>query len=146
MLVRNRPYRPAFDRSFDRAFEQLTSSFFSPARRSPVVDASWQDGTLVLSVDLPGTPADHVGVSVAGRTLTLSVTSDDSSWERSLRLGAALDPEQVSATYADGRLTVTVGAAADAARRQIEITTSAPADEADAGTADQPESGTSDNA
>ena len=149
MLVRTRPSRPLFDRSFDRAFEQLTSSFFNPVRRTPVIDASWQDGTLELTVDLPGTPADKVGVSVAGRTLTLSATSADSTWERSLRLGAALDPDQVSATYLDGRLTVTVSAAAGAAARQIEIVTPAPAVEAasdePAGEA-QPENGTSDNA
>ena len=116
MLVRTRPYRPsfAFDRSFDRTFDQLTSSFFANVKRTPVVDASWQDGNLVLAVDLPGTPAEHVAVDVAGRTLTIKVTDEHSSWERSLRLGAALDAEQVAANYVDGRLTVTVAAAAPA--------------------------------
>jgi HSP20 family molecular chaperone IbpA len=129
MLVRTRPYRPtfAFDRSFDRAFDQLTSSFFTNAKRSPVVDASWQDGSLVLAVDLPGTPAEHVAVDVAGRTLTIKVTDEHSSWERSLRLGAALDAEQVAASYVDGRLTVTVAPAAQPEARTIEIATTAPA-------------------
>jgi HSP20 family molecular chaperone IbpA len=149
MLVRTRPYRPAFgfDRSFDRAFDQLTSSFFVNVARNPIVDASWHDGNLVLAVDLPGTPADQVGVSVSGRSLTLSTKSEQSSWERSLRLGAALDPEQVSATYVDGRLTVTVGAAVQPEARTIEISTSAPeAIEAAEAPEGQPENGTSDNA
>src|SRR5436190_1145313 len=113
MLVRSRPYRPAraFD-SFDRAFDQLSSSFFSSVRPAPVVDAAWHDGSLVLTVDLPGIPADQVGVSVSGRTLTISTKSETSSWERSLQLGAALDPEHVAAQYVDGRLSVTVGAVA----------------------------------
>jgi HSP20 family protein len=150
MLVRTRPYRPAFafDRSVDRAFDQLTNSFFVNAARTPVVDASWHDGSLVLAVDLPGTPADRIGVSVADRTLTISAKSEHSSWERSLRLGGALDAEQVSANYVDGRLTVTVAAAAQPAARTIEISTSAPeAIEVGSESADpQPENGTSDNA
>ena len=152
MLVRTRPFNPAVDRRFDRAFDQLTSSFVAgTTRRSPVVDAAWQDGSLVLTVDLPGTPGDAIGVAVAGRTLTLSASTPQLAWERSVRLGAALDAEQVSATYVDGRLTVTVGTVAAAEPRTIEIsTTPAPAIEVTADEAndsgDQPENGTSDNA
>lgn len=154
MLVRTRPYRPAvalhtFERSFDRTFEQLTGSFFSSAPRTPIVDAEWRDGDLVLTVDLPGVPADQVGVSVSGRTLTLSATTEHASWERSLSIGAALDAEQVSASYVDGRLTVTVGAAAKPEARTVEISTTAPA-AIESATSDapegQPENGTSDNA
>ena len=143
MLVRTRPYRPAFsfDRSLDRAFGQLTSSFFTNVARTPIVDASWHDGNLVLTVDLPGTPADQVGASVSGRTLTLSAKGEQ--WERSVHLGAALDPEQVSASYVDGRLTVTVAAAAQPEARTIEISTSAP--EAIEDSKAQPENGTSDS-
>jgi len=155
MLVRTRPFNPAYDRRFDRAFPQLfSSSVTGTTRRAPVVDAAWHDGSLVLTVDLPGTPGDAIGVAVAGRTLTLSATTPQLAWERSVRLGAALDPEQVSATYVDGRLTVTVGAVAAAEPRTIEIsTTPAPAIEVEvaadeaAGSSgsDQPENGTSDN-
>ena len=153
MLVRTRPFNPAFDRRFD----QLASSLVTgTTRRSPVVDAAWQDGSLVLTADLPGTPGDAIGVAVTGRTLTVSATTPQLAWERSVRLGAALDPEQVSASYVDGRLTVTVGAVAAAESRTIEIsTTPAPAIEVEvaadesveaAESSDQPENGTSDNA
>ena len=142
MLIRTRPFNPVLDRPVDRAFDQLTRSLLATTRRTPVVDAAWDEGSLVLTVDLPGTPADAVDVAVAGRTLTISANTADHSWERSLRLGAALDPEQVTATYVDGRLTVTVGAAASAERRRIEIArTPAPTVQA----ADHPEDGTSDN-
>ena len=160
MLVRTRPVRPGlalrtFDRSFDRAFEQLTSSFFTGGPRTPVVDAAWRDGDLVLTVDLPGVPADQVGVAVSGRTLTLSATTEHSSWERSLSIGAALDVENVSANYVDGRLTVTIGAAAKPEARTIEISTTAPAapaaiESGESAPSDEPEvqpaNGTSDNA
>ena len=90
----------------------------------------------MLTADFPGTPAEAVDVSVAGRVLTIAVATDELSWKRSLRLGAALDAEQVSARYADGRLTVTVAAVATAEPRRIEIEVTAD---------DQPENGTSDN-
>ena len=47
-------------------------------------------------------------MSVAGRTLTITVAGEgDSTWTRRLRLAQTLDPEQVSARYVNGRLTVT---------------------------------------
>lgn len=125
MLVRTRPLFPAFD--VDRLFDQLTTSLRSASPRTPVIDAAWRDGTLELTVDLPGTPEDALRVEVADRTLTIGVQTDELRWSRSLRLGAALDPQQVSAHYLHGRLTVTVAAAATAQPRTIAITTSAPA-------------------
>ncbi len=127
MLVRTRPFNPVFDRHpLDRLFDQ----------RTPAVDAAWKDGALVLTADFPGTPADAVDVSVTDRVLTISVTTDELSWKRSVKLGTAVDPEQVSARYADGRLTVTAAAVAAAEPRRVEIQVS---------TGDQPEIATSDN-
>jgi HSP20 family protein len=104
----------AFDRSFGVS--------------APVVTSAWKDGALELTVDLPGVPRDAVDVSVAGRTLSLGVKTENLSWQRRLTLGTSLDPEQVSAQYADGRLTVVVGRVAEAQPRRIEIdTASAPA-------------------
>jgi HSP20 family molecular chaperone IbpA len=90
-----------------------------------VVDAAWVDGALQLTVDLPGTPEDAVTVDVAGRALTIAVATEGLDWSRSVRLGNALDAEQVSARYVNGRLTVTVAAAASPEKRQIAIDTTA---------------------
>jgi HSP20 family molecular chaperone IbpA len=103
---------------------------------APVVTSAWKDGALELTVDLPGVPRDAVDVSVAGRTLSIGVQTENLSWQRRLTLGTSLDPEQVTAQYTDGRLTVVVGRVAEAEPRRIEIdTASAPAIEA----GDQPE-------
>jgi HSP20 family molecular chaperone IbpA len=117
MIVRHRspfvsrsfPVGRTFDSSFDRAFEQLTQSFFEPRRRLPAVDASWVDGSLVLTADLPGVPAEAVTINVAGRALTIAVHTDEVQWERTVQLGTSVDPDKVSARHVDGRLTVTVG-------------------------------------
>jgi HSP20 family protein len=144
MLVRTRPFHPVFDQPVDRVFDQLSRSFFTTSRRTPTIDASWTDGSLVLTTDLPGTPADAVDVAVAGRTLTIAVQTEQTVWERSLRLGAALDPEQVSARYVDGRLTVTIAPVPAAEPRRIEVSTEAPAIESTTAE-DQTETLTSDN-
>jgi HSP20 family molecular chaperone IbpA len=139
MILRTRPAFAAFD-DVDRMFNQLAQSFRSTSPRLPVVDAAAQDGTLTLTVDLPGTPEDAIHVDVAGRTLTIGVESDALRWSRSIQLGRALDPEQVSAHYLHGRLTVTVAPAPEAQKRSIPVATTAPAIEAHtseaAGTAD----------
>jgi HSP20 family molecular chaperone IbpA len=132
MILRTRPSFPAFEDRFDRAFHQLTSSILSASPRTPAFDAAWTDGALQLTVDLPGTPEDAIQVDVAGRTLTIGVETDGLQWSRSVRLGSALDPEQVSAHYVHGRLTVTVAPAAAAEKRAIAIDTTPPAIESSA--------------
>lgn len=115
---------PQFDRSLDRAFDQLVGSFFENRRAAgPVVDASWQGDRYVLTVDLPGVPASAVGVDVAGQTLTLSATTDQIAWQRSIRLGGRLDPEKVEASHVDGRLTVRIGTVDAPTARRVEIAT-----------------------
>lgn len=131
--IRTAPIRAAaFDRSFDRTFDQLVGSFFDNRRAAgPVVDAAWQGDTYVLTVDLPGVPADRVGVEVAGTTLTLSAVTDThdqhggqhTEWRRSVRLGGRLDPEKIEASHVDGRLTVRIGSIDAPAARKVEITT-----------------------
>ena len=127
MLVRHRTYAPTFDRSFDRAFEQLTNSFFDTVRSTtPVVDGAWIDDDYVLTVDLPGVPADAVHVEVTGTTLTLGATTDSLDWKRSVRLGGKLDPDKVRAQHLDGRLTVRIGVIDQPEARAVPIDTTAP--------------------
>lgn len=129
MLVR-RPVT-TFDLSpaaFDRTFQQLVAGLTAPSARrtGPVVRASSSDGTLTLTVDLPGVPAEAVGVEVTDRTLTLQAEHDGFRWSRSTRLGSQYDLDAVSANYVDGRLTVTVGPAPAPEARKIAVSTTAP--------------------
>jgi HSP20 family molecular chaperone IbpA len=139
MIVRQRPTPNTFDTGFDRAFEQLTNSFFETRRShtGPVVDGSWSDEEYVLTIDLPGVPASAVDVEVSGTTLTLSVATDELTWKRSLRLGGRLSPDKVTAHHVDGRLTVRIGSFDEPEARSIEISTAAPAIAATSTAADQ---------
>lgn len=115
--------------SLDRMFDQLTTSFFAtPARTrtsAPNVHADWQDGSLVLTVDLPGIPQEAVSVEIAERGLTVAVDHatdrGELRWSRTMQLGGSLDADAVTAQYADGRLTVTVPPAAKPEPRKVMI-------------------------
>jgi HSP20 family protein len=128
MIVRHRSPISAFDRNFDRAFEQITNSFFDSRRQmGPVVEGTWKDDEYVLTADLPGVPADAVTVEVSGTTLILGAKTDSLEWQRTLRLGGRLDPEKVSANHVDGRLTVRIGTYDEPEARRIAIDTTPPA-------------------
>ena len=81
--------RPALDATFDRALTALARSYGDVGHR---VEGSWSDGTYQLTVDLPGTPEEAVGVSVAGRTLTITVAGEgDSTWFRDASASSSAD-------------------------------------------------------
>jgi len=151
MIVRHRfptTFDRAFDRNIDRAFEQLTNSFFETRRPAgPVVDGAWRENEYVLTVDLPGVPADAVSVEVTGDTLSLEAHTDEMRWQRTLRLGGRLDADKVTAHHVDGRLTVRIGTYDEPEARKIAIATTPPpvAIEAESSAADdtdeQPVSG-----
>jgi HSP20 family molecular chaperone IbpA len=119
--------RPRTVSQFDRAFQQLANAWFTPPSRAgmPDVDAEWNDGTLVLGVDLPGVPREAVSVKVADRTLTIEVDHENThkslKWSQTVDLTGTLDPDQVTATYADGRLVVTVPPARKPEARAVTI-------------------------
>lgn len=123
MIVRRFP-NSMLDVNFDRAFEQLANSFFEPRRQAgPVVDGAWHDDEYVLTVDLPGVPAEAVSVEVRGDTLSLGAATDKMEWQRTLRLGDRLDPGKVRASHVDGRLTVRIGTHDEPAVHMVTIET-----------------------
>jgi HSP20 family protein len=133
MLLTTRSVWPAYDRSFDRRFDrtfaQLANLAFGSGsvERGPRVAATWKDGSYVLTLDVPGVPEEALSVAVTGRTLLLDVNADQLTWSRRITLPQAVDVESTSATYTNGRLTVTVPAAPEAQPRKVEITVAAPA-------------------
>jgi HSP20 family protein len=146
MLLTTLPVRPvrtsSFDRRFDRTFAQLAGlafgagAFHRPA--SPVVSATWIDGTYVLTVDVPGVPEEALSVSFTGRTLVLDVATENLTWTERIRLPYTLDVEATTANYANGRLTVTVPTSPEAQPHKVEITVGTPAAAQIEASSDQP--------
>lgn len=133
-------------RQFDRMLDQLSDKFdgerveLGDGVGTTAVDVAEKDGEYVVIADLPGFDPDDIDVRVSDRTLTISAehkTESEPDVEeyhkrerayrsvsRSVRLPGEIDAEDVSASYDDGVLSVTLpkeNTEEDADGRRIEI-------------------------
>jgi HSP20 family protein len=96
-----------------------------------------KDGDYHVEADLPGVEPDTVEVTVEHGTLTIkadrapgygdseqviAAERPQGSFTRRLSLGEGVDPDHLTADYADGVLRVTIPAAPKAEARRIEVT------------------------
>jgi HSP20 family protein len=131
-------------RDFDRMTEQLLGVQSGSARapRFMPMDLYRSGDHYVLHADLPGVDPGSVDAGVENGTLTIRAqrserTEDGVQWiaserfagtyMRQIALGDDIDADRISATYANGVLTVTLPVAERAKPRRVEITV----DEAD---------------
>jgi len=125
-------YDPFFD--MDRLVGQMFGSV-SAAAVMPM-DLYRAGDHFVMHVDLPGADPGTIDVNVEDRTMTVRAqrtprTEDDVQWlaherpsgtyARQVTLGRGLALDAISATYADGVLTLTIPVAEDAKPRKVEI-------------------------
>ena len=141
-LVTYRPYRPSpvnFDRWFDSLFQDWSRPAFATA--APRVDVREQADGYHLEAELPGLTEKDFTVDVEHNLLTIASQSAQESecdehgyvirerrcgtFKRSFALPQDVDPEQISASFRDGLLTVTVPKTAKAQRKQIAVTSGA---------------------
>lgn len=125
-------------RDFDRMTEQLlgTQSGSARAPRFMPMDLYRSGDHYVLHADLPGVDPGSVDVDVENGTLTIKAQRSERTEEgvqwisserftgtylRQLALGEGIDAERISATYANGVLTVTLPVADRAKPRRVEI-------------------------
>ena len=129
MLMRFEPYR-----EFDRITEELLSE--RRARQIPV-DAYRRGNEFKVLLDLPGADPDSIELTVEQDVLTVRATrtwlrfDDDQiqmterpqgEFSRQLLLAESLDRDNISATYEDGVLTITIPVAEQAKPHKVEIT------------------------
>src|SRR3954453_10235758 len=132
LLERFDPYLAEFDRLTNRAFGADGGTL--------PMDVVRRGEDLVVRVDLPGVPAENIGITVESQTLTLAVERHssygdgeqvllqerfDGSMNRRLRIPDWVDADNVTADYADCVLTLTLKLAEKARPRPIEIRTGA---------------------
>jgi len=120
-------------KEMDRLFGSLALS----NRNAPgmPMDLFREGDHYVLAVDLPGIDPGTIDVSCEDRTLTIraerTARSGEGQWllrerpagtfARQLTLGHGLALDQISASYADGVLTLTIPVAEEARPRRIEV-------------------------
>jgi HSP20 family protein len=128
LLERFDPFLAEFDRFAQRAFGASEGGL--------PMDVVRKGEDLVVRVDLPGVPADKIGLTVENQMLTLSVERHsnygedeqvllqerfDGTMTRRLRIPDWADADNVTADCADGVLTLTLKLAEKARPRRIEV-------------------------
>ncbi|MBN1457892.1 MAG: Hsp20/alpha crystallin family protein [Armatimonadetes bacterium] len=101
---------------------------------TPPVDIHEQDDALVLLVDLPGMKPDEIDLTVDHESLTIEGERLQSArgnglrlerpmgrFRRSFRIGVAVNPDGVEATYRDGVLRVSVPRAAPQGPARVHV-------------------------
>jgi HSP20 family protein len=124
---------------FNRLTEQVLRGGEGRGSRSFPMDAYRRGDRFFVHFDLPGVDADTIELSHEQNVLTVraerrfSRHDDDEiivverpqgTFTRQLFLSAALDPEQISASYQDGVLTIEIPVAERAKPRRIQISSS----------------------
>jgi HSP20 family protein len=119
-------------------FDRLTNRAFGTDGGALPMDVVRRGEELVVRVDLPGVPADKIGLTVENQTLTIAVERHstygdgeqvllqerfDGSMTRRLRLPDWVDADNVTADYTDGVLSLTLKVAEKARARRIEVRT-----------------------
>jgi HSP20 family protein len=145
---RRDPFFAEFDNLVRAAFGPSAYAGRQPAETgfSPAAEAHREGDDAVIRLELPGVATDDVTVEVKGRHLVVSGSRRDQrveqseesgsrrfsefrygSFTRSFRLSPKVSPEDVSASYDAGVLTVRVaGAYAEADSHKIAISTGTP--------------------
>ena len=130
MLMRTDPFR-----DLDRLTQQVFGTVARPAAMP--MDAYRQGDTFYLKLDLPGLQMDAIDLTVEQNVLTVRAerppTSADGAemivaerpagtFTRQVFLGDTLDPDQMTADYTAGVLTLAVPIHEAAKPRKVEIT------------------------
>jgi HSP20 family protein len=131
-LIRHEPLRDPFERLWS-----LAASGTRAPLGMPMDVYRSDDGNYHIEADLPGADPDSLDVTVEHGTLTiradrtahyadsgqvLSAERPQGSFARRLTLGEGVDADQLTASYADGVLHVTIPASPKAQPRRIEVT------------------------
>jgi HSP20 family protein len=134
-VIRDEPFRDPFERLISMAATGTRAPLAMPmdVYRS-------EDGSYHVEADLPGVDPDGVEVTVEHGTLTIQAARTphygeseqvivaerpQGSFTRQLTLGEGVDSENLTASYADGVLHVTIPASPKARARRVEITRAA---------------------
>ncbi len=141
-MLTNRSFGTSLDRmlTLNRAFDQAFNGALGSRVWVPAMDVAERGDAYIVQAELPGVSPDQVDVSFEQNVLTVRGTKPASfdvqnegelrvfaaervhgSFERSVRLPEFVNADRISATFANGLLTITVPKAEAAQPRKIEV-------------------------
>jgi HSP20 family protein len=128
-----------FDTFLREPFGALSESFNSLGRWAPTLDISENEKSVTVRAELPGVDPKDLDITVTGDRLTISGEKKETSerkdkdychresrygsFTRTVQLPAGVDPQQVSADYDNGVLTVTLEKQPGAVAKKIPVKT-----------------------
>jgi len=140
--------RREMDRIWDEIFPAATEPFAGAAwsraatesrsrERSPAIDIVEKDDEIIVRAEMPGVPREEIDVSVSdgllsvrGRIKASSEAADGdcyysernyTSYARSIKMPLKAAPEKITASLADGILSIRLPKTDEARERKIEI-------------------------
>ena len=141
-LYRPHPILNDFDRYIESFFgDSLLSPAVRSFNRQPSVDIRETEKAYILDMELPGYNEKDIEIHVDGNSLSISSKQEDtrdvnekagtwvlrerriSSFNRSFKLPENANPEEVSAEFKNGILSMEIQKRAEAQKRTIQIKT-----------------------
>jgi HSP20 family protein len=136
-------FRNEMNRLFDTFLREplgtLSESFNSHGRWAPTLDIAESEKCVTVRAELPGVDPKDLDITVTGDRLTISGEKKETSerkekdychresrygsFTRTLQLPAGVDPQQVTADYDNGVLTVTLQKQPGAVAKKIPVKT-----------------------
>ncbi len=132
--------RSEFNRLFDSFLREPLGSLsdtFSWGRWSPMLDVSQSDTGITVRAEVPGVDPKDIDITVTGDRLTIAGEKKETvekkdedvcqresrygAFSRTLQLPTSVDPQQVTAEYANGVLTVQLKKTPTAAAKKIPV-------------------------
>jgi HSP20 family protein len=141
-MLTTRSFGTSLDRmlTLNRAFDQAFNGSFGSRVWVPAMDVAERGDAYIVQAELPGVSPDQVDVSFEQNVLTIRGTKPagfdvqnegelrvfaaervHGSFERSVRLPEFVNADRISASFANGLLTITVPKAEAAQPRKITI-------------------------
>lgn len=128
-----------FDSFLREPFGTISDSFKDWGRWSPSLDISQSDTAVTVRAEVPGVDPKEIDITITGDRLTISGEKKETvekkdqdvyqresrfgSFSRTLQLPTSVDPQQVTADYANGVLTVTLKKTPAATAKKIPVKT-----------------------
>ena len=128
--------RKEMDRIWDRFSQELDTSTLEE-NWNPSLDLTETEGSLVAEIEVPGIDPDNIDISITTDLLTVTgekiqdnkgteityhlVERPYGKFNRSIRLPATVNPEEVEARYKNGILRITLGKTEVTKNKRIEV-------------------------
>ena len=145
MLIRSRSVKGELERmrkEMDRIWDRFSQEFSTSTLEqdwNPPLDLMENGSSLVAEIEVPGIDPDNIDISITADVLTFTgekkkeaedngktyhlVERTYGKFNRSIRLPATVNPDQVEARYKDGILKITLGKTEVAKSKRIEVKT-----------------------